>query len=46
MLDPTTIPPASIILAYWCGGAFLMAAKRYSEYREIATTCGRDLLVR
>lgn len=29
------IPPASIILAYWMGGAFLMATKRFAEYRFI-----------
>lgn len=29
------IPPSSILLAYWMGGAFLMAVKRYSEYRFI-----------
>lgn len=29
------IPPVSIILGYWMGGAFLMATKRYSEYRMI-----------
>jgi 4-hydroxybenzoate polyprenyltransferase len=46
MVDPTTLPPSSIILAYWCGGAFLMAAKRYSEYREIVASHGAELLVR
>lgn len=46
MIDPTTLPPSSIILAYWCGGAFLMAAKRYSEYREIVASHGAELLVR
>ena len=46
MVDPTTLPPSSIILAYWSGGAFLMAAKRYSEYREIVASHGRELLVR
>ena len=30
------LPPASVLLAYWMGGAFLMAIKRYSEYRGIA----------
>jgi len=30
-----TLPPASALLAYWMGGAFLMAIKRYSEYRGI-----------
>lgn len=29
------IPPTSIILAYWMGGAFLMATKRFAEYRFI-----------
>ncbi|WP_270933902.1 UbiA family prenyltransferase [Falsiroseomonas oryzae] len=32
---PDALPPASLILAYWMGGAFLMAMKRYSEYRRI-----------
>jgi 4-hydroxybenzoate polyprenyltransferase len=44
MIDPTTLPPASIILAYWLGGAFLMATKRLSEYREIATSHGKTVL--
>ena len=30
------LPPASALLAYWMGGAFLMAIKRYAEYRAIA----------
>lgn len=30
-----TFPPASIIIAYWMGGAFLMATKRFAEYRLI-----------
>ncbi|MEM9170418.1 MAG: UbiA family prenyltransferase [Pseudomonadota bacterium] len=46
MIDPTSLPPFSIIAAYWVGGAFLMAAKRYSEYRQIVASHGRDLLVR
>ncbi len=29
------IPPVSIIFGYWMGGAFLMAIKRYAEYRMI-----------
>ena len=28
-------PPISIVVGYWMGGAFLMAAKRFSEYRMI-----------
>jgi 4-hydroxybenzoate polyprenyltransferase len=46
MIDPTTLPPSSVILAYWFGGAFLMAAKRYSEYREIVASHGAELLIR
>jgi 4-hydroxybenzoate polyprenyltransferase len=46
MIDPTTLPPSSIILTYWAGGAFLMAAKRLSEFREITASHGRDLLER
>ena len=30
-----TLPPCSIILGYWMGGAFLMATKRFAEYRMI-----------
>jgi 4-hydroxybenzoate polyprenyltransferase len=29
------LPPSSILLAYWMGGAFLMAVKRYAEFRFI-----------
>ncbi|MDR1448272.1 MAG: UbiA family prenyltransferase [Candidatus Ancillula sp.] len=32
---PLVLPPSSIILGYWMGGAYLMAIKRYSEYRTI-----------
>ena len=46
MVDPTTLPPGSIILTFWAGGAFLMAAKRLSEFREIAVEYGRALLER
>jgi 4-hydroxybenzoate polyprenyltransferase len=46
MVDPTTLPPGSVILMYWAGGAFLMAAKRLSEFREITASHGRELLER
>ena len=29
------LPPSSILLAYWLAGAYLMAVKRYAEYRYI-----------
>ena len=32
---PMIFPPLSIIVAYWMGGAFLMAMKRFAEYRFI-----------
>lgn len=46
MIDPSTLPPSSIIFAYWFGGAFLMGTKRLSEYREIVASHGRELLAR
>jgi decaprenyl-phosphate phosphoribosyltransferase len=30
-----SLPPLSIIIAYWMAGAFLMATKRFAEYRLI-----------
>ena len=30
-----SLPPTSSIIAYWMGGAFLMATKRFAEYRLI-----------
>jgi 4-hydroxybenzoate polyprenyltransferase len=32
---PDRYPPFSLVLAYWMAGAFLMASKRLSEYREL-----------
>lgn len=46
IIDPTSLPPGSLILAYWFGGAFLMGAKRLSEYREIVASHGIELLSR
>lgn len=34
MVDSTTLPPSSLLLAYWMGGAYLMTLKRFSEYRS------------
>lgn len=31
----TTVPPSSLLLGYWMAGAFLMATKRFAEYRMI-----------
>ena len=37
LFDPSwmILPPSSILVAYWMGGAFLMATKRFAEYRFI-----------
>lgn len=29
------LPPSSMLISYWMGGAYLMAIKRYTEYRMI-----------
>ncbi|MCG5053875.1 MAG: UbiA prenyltransferase family protein [Myxococcales bacterium] len=34
-LTSASSPPSSLLLGYWMGGAFLMATKRYAEFREI-----------
>lgn len=44
MIDPSTLPPSSLFLAYWMGGAYLMTAKRLSEYRDIAAEQGVEVL--
>ncbi len=46
IVDPTSLPPASMVFAYWFGGAFLMAAKRLSEYQQISGSHGVKLLAR
>jgi decaprenyl-phosphate phosphoribosyltransferase len=35
VIMPEMLPPASILFAYWMGGAFLMGCKRLAEYRFI-----------
>lgn len=34
-VQATELPPVSIVICYWMGGAYLMAIKRYAEYRVI-----------
>ncbi|PLT94973.1 UbiA family prenyltransferase [Sinorhizobium medicae] len=46
MIDPSTLPPSSLFIAYWTAGAFLMGAKRLSEYRDISAIAGPELLHR
>lgn len=35
IVTATSLPPGSIMLGYWMGGAFLMGIKRFAEYRMI-----------
>ncbi len=35
IVEKIYLPPSSVLLAYWFGGAFLMAVKRYAEFRKI-----------
>ncbi len=35
IVSSTVLPPCSIILGYWMAGAYLMAVKRFAEYRMI-----------
>jgi 4-hydroxybenzoate polyprenyltransferase len=44
MLESSSLPPASLLLTYWAGGAFLMGAKRLSEFRDISAAAGIETL--
>ena len=46
IVDATTLPPASLFLAFWFGGAFLMNSKRLAEYRDIVASDGAEILGR
>jgi len=35
IVNITYQPPSSVLIGYWFGGAFLMATKRFAEYRMI-----------
>jgi decaprenyl-phosphate phosphoribosyltransferase len=35
-VNPSEIPPVSLMISYWMIGAFFMAAKRFAEYRSIS----------
>lgn len=36
MVTSVLVPPASLLICYWMTGCYLMALKRFSEFREIA----------
>jgi 4-hydroxybenzoate polyprenyltransferase len=44
MVDTQTLPPGSLLAAYWMGGAFLMAVKRLAEYRAALVEDGLGAL--
>lgn len=44
MISRSTIPPVSLVVFYWFGGAFLMAAKRLSEFRSFSAVGGIENL--
>ena len=37
IVTQTVIPPISLLVAYWMLGAYFMALKRFSEYRQIGS---------
>jgi 4-hydroxybenzoate polyprenyltransferase len=37
IVTATVIPPVSLLIAYWALGAYFMALKRFSEYRQIGS---------
>jgi len=44
MVDGSTLPPGSIILSYWMGGAFLMTVKRLAERRTVVAADREEAL--
>jgi 4-hydroxybenzoate polyprenyltransferase len=44
MVTTEYLPPSSLMLSYWMGGAFLMAAKRLAEFRHALGIQGREAL--
>ena len=46
MVDGTSLPPVSVVFAFWFGGAFLMNSKRLAEYRDIVASDGVEVLHR
>ncbi len=44
MIDAISLPPISLVMAFWFGGAFLMNSKRLAEYRDIVASDGVETL--
>lgn len=46
MVEPTTLPPSSLLGGFWMGGAFLMTVKRLAEFRAVSALADRESLGR
>ena len=46
IVDGTSLPPVSLVLAFWFGGSFLMNSKRLAEFRDIVASDGIETLAR
>lgn len=46
IVDSATLPPSSLLLGFWMTGAYLMALKRFAEYRHAQATGTLHQLVR
>ncbi len=46
MVDGSTLPPSSLALSYWAGGAFLMTVKRLAERRSVLERSPEAVLAR
>jgi 4-hydroxybenzoate polyprenyltransferase len=46
MITPVFAPPASLVLAYWAGGAFLMTVKRFAEHRFLSESASNAAVAR
>ena len=44
MVADHSVPPLTLLLVFWFGGAFLMSIKRLAEYRHVVEVKGKDAL--
>lgn len=44
IVDGSSLPPISLVLAFWFGGSFLMNSKRLAEFRDIVASDGKETL--
>jgi len=46
IVTSASVPPASLLLSYWMIGCYLMAIKRFAEYRDFSESSGQAELYR